>query len=81
MAATIAKAGGTTICRYLTINDSTAVGGEWYAANSTEGTNVTGWTFATPTTSGGAGARTASRDRTRGSAANRGNPGRGTRGT
>lgn len=81
MAATLTKTGGTVICRYLTINDNTATGAEFYAGDSTEGVNVTGWTFAYPAVSGGAGARAQARSSTRGAAVNRGNPGRGTRGT
>lgn len=51
-AATLSQSSGTVSCDYLSITDNTATGGAlWYAgANSTQGTNVTGWIFtAVPT--------------------------------
>jgi hypothetical protein len=49
-AATISKASGTVSSDYLSLQDSTATGGAtWYAgANSTNGTNNTGWIFTAP---------------------------------
>lgn len=53
--ATLSKANGLVSCDYLSLKDSTATGGaNWYAgANSTQGTNVVGWTFTAPPTATG----------------------------
>jgi hypothetical protein len=49
-AATISKAAGVVSCDYLSVKDSTALGGaNWYAgANSTNVSGNTGWIFAIP---------------------------------
>lgn len=47
MAATLSKASGVVACDWLAISDNTATGGATFYAgrNSTQGANVTGWTF------------------------------------
>lgn len=82
MAATLSKANGTVICRYLTVVNNTATGGaEWFAGNSTDGGGNSGWTFGYPATGTGAGDRGAGgASRDRGSAATGRADNRGTRG-
>lgn len=46
-AATITKPTGNVLCNFVDIQDSTATGGSgWYAQNSTDSGNNTGWVFA-----------------------------------
>jgi hypothetical protein len=45
-AATITKPSGNVLCNFVVIQDSTATGGSgWYAQNSTNSGNNTGWVF------------------------------------
>jgi hypothetical protein len=45
-AATITKPSGNVLCNFVDIQDSTATGGSgWYAQNSTDSGNNTGWVF------------------------------------
>lgn len=52
--ATLSKSTGAVSVSYLSIQDSTATGGAtWYASNSTDGGNNTGWIFSAPPSTSG----------------------------